>query len=267
MSPALSALQQRFQDGLVATADDVLADIADSPREGRETLFGVYRHAYSARLIEALAGDYERLALFMGGPAFDRLGRAYVAENPSQYRSIRWFGDRLSAFIKTHAPWSGSAELAELAEIERALNDAFDAPDDVALTRMALGTVAPDDWPHLGFAFHPSVRRLDLHTNAREIWAAIGADEDVPPVRHLEDGPEAVLVWRRDYMSRISALAEDEAMLFDEAAAGVPFGVLCEMLATVMDADLAPARAATIVAGWLEEGLLTGFRVGASGDF
>ena len=261
MSSALSALQARFQDGPVAGRDDVLGDIVDSPREGRETLFGVYRHAYAARLVESLSLDYERLGAYLGGERFETLGHAYLAEHPSVFRSIRWFGDELPAFLLSHAPWSASPELHELAAIERALNDAFDAPDGTPLGLDALGSVDPADFSRLTFTFDASARRLDLATNARLVWLAIGEDREPPAAAAAEDGPERLLVWRAGYTSKLRAMPADEAMLYDEAARGLAFGPLCEMLATTMEPEAAPSRAATIVAGWLEAGLVTAIGV------
>ena len=43
--------QAAFQRGILSGDDTVLAEILDSPREKREALFGVYRHAYGLSLI------------------------------------------------------------------------------------------------------------------------------------------------------------------------------------------------------------------------
>ena len=46
-------------------------------------------------------------------------------------------------------------------------------------------------------------------------------------------------------------------MMWDEAANGIPFGVLCEMLATYDDPDGAAARGAGYLHGWITSGILT----------
>jgi hypothetical protein len=53
-------------------------------------------------------------------------------------------------------------------------------------------------------------------------------------------------------------LPTEEAMMWDEAANGIPFGVLCEMLATFDDPDGAAARGAGYLHGWISSGSLTG---------
>jgi hypothetical protein len=49
-------------------------------------------------------------------------------------------------------------------------------------------------------------------------------------------------------------------MMWDEAANGIAFGVLCTMLATYDGPDGAAARAASYLHGWVTAGLLTGVR-------
>ena len=47
-------------------------------------------------------------------------------------------------------------------------------------------------------------------------------------------------------------------MMWDEAATGIPFGVLCSMLATYDDPDSAAARGAGYLHGWITSGTLAG---------
>ena len=49
---SLKDLQESFQRGILAGDDTILAEIKDSAKEERKVLFGVYRHAYVARLAE-----------------------------------------------------------------------------------------------------------------------------------------------------------------------------------------------------------------------
>ena len=51
--------------------------------------------------------------------------------------------------------------------------------------------------------------------------------------------------------------------MWDEAAGKIPFGVLCEMLATYDDPDGAAARGATYLHGWITAGLLSAVSRGA----
>jgi hypothetical protein len=253
--------QDDFQRGILAGDDKVLAEILDSPREKRETLYGVYRYAYGSRLVDALRNDHELLHAYLGGEMFDEMGHAYVKAKPSHHPNMRWFSQGLPEFLKTTAPYSDYPVLADLAGLEKALNDAFDGTDGVVLTLADVSAFPPERWNDLVFQPHPAASRLDLATNASAIWRALKNDE-TPPDAVSVDEPNRLLVWRQDTTPMFRELSAEEAMMWDEAATGIPFGVLCAMLATYDDPDTAAARGAGYLHGWVAGGLLTGVSVG-----
>jgi hypothetical protein len=255
-------LQSDFQRGILSGDDKVLAEILDSPQEKREVLFGVYRHAYGSRLVDALRNDHDLLLAYLGDEMFDAMGYAYVAAKPSQHPNLRWFSQGLPEFLKSSEPYSDHPILGDLAALEKTLNDAFDAADApvVALTDMA--GFAPEVWNTLKFQVHPSSRRLDVSTNAAAVWLALKSDETPPDAVTLEE-PGRLLIWRQDVTPMFRELTAEEAMMWDEAAAGIPFGVLCSMLATYDDPDGAAARGAGYLHGWITSELLTSV---SSGD-
>ena len=95
-------------------------------------------------------------------------------------------------------------------------------------------------------------------TNAADIWCAL-KNETAPPAPKLLPEPQAIVVWRQDFMSRFRQLPAEEAMMWDEAAKGVRFGVLCEMVATFAGEEDAELRAATYLKGWVDMGMLMDF--------
>ena len=67
----LAALPARFQASILSPDDDAaLADLNDSPRETVPVLFGVYRHAYGARLIEVLQANFDQTWGLLGDQGF-----------------------------------------------------------------------------------------------------------------------------------------------------------------------------------------------------
>jgi hypothetical protein len=248
--------QADFQRGILTGDDTVLAEILDSPREKRETLYGVYRYAYGSRLVEAMRNDHELLHLYLGDETFDEMGHAYVKARPSEHPNLRWFSQALPEFLKTAEPYCDHPVLSDLAALEKALNDAFDAEEGPVLELTAMASFAPEAWPDLKFRPHPCAARLDLSTNAAAVWLALKNDE-TPPDAVALDEPSRLLVWRQDVTPMFRELPAEEAMVWDEAANGIPFGVLCEMLATYDDPDGAAARGAGYLHGWITSGILT----------
>jgi len=257
---SLKDIQDEFQRGILAGDDAILAEVNDSAKEERKVLFGVYRNAYVARLAEILGEDYEQVHAYLGDRAFANLVRAYIAGNPSDQRSARWFGRHMPAFIAKSRTFADHPEVAELAALEKALADAFDGPDAEALRLSDLAELPPEAWPALELKPHPTAIRLTFTTNAAEIWTAL-KNETAPPKPTRLPEPQALLVWREGFMARFKPLTTEEAMMWDEAAKGVRFSVLCEMVATFAGEDEAELRAASYLKSWVELGTLAGFAV------
>jgi hypothetical protein len=257
---SLKDIQDEFQRGILAGDDAILAEVNDSAKEERTVLFGVYRNAYVARLAEILGEDYEQVHAYLGDRAFANLVRAYIAANPSDQRSARWFGRHMPSFIAKSKTFADHPEVAELAALEKALADAFDGPDAETLRLGDLAALPPEAWPALEFRPHPTAIRLTFATNAADIWTALKNETPPPkPVRLPE--PRPLLVWRQHFTARFKPLAAEEAMMWDEAAKGVRFSVLCEMVATFAGEDGAELRAASYLKGWVDAGMLAGFTV------
>ena len=248
--------QANFQRGILSGDDTVLSEILDSPREKRETLYGIYRYAYGSRLVEAMRNDHELLHSYLGDEMFDEMGHAYVKARPSEHPNLRWFSQGLPEFLKSAEPYSNHPVIADLAALEKGLNDAFDAAEGPVLELSAMAGFAPEQWNDLTFRPHPSAARVDLSTNAAAVWLALKNDETPPDAITLEE-PSRILIWRQDTTPMFRELLPEEAMMWDEAASGIPFGVLCEMLATYDDPDGAAARGAGYLHGWITSGNLT----------
>ncbi|MGA2291004.1 putative DNA-binding domain-containing protein [Bradyrhizobium sp.] len=257
----LARQQSDFQRAILTGDDAVLTEILDSPREKREVLFGVYRYAYGSRLVEAMRNDHKLLHLYLGDDMFDAMGHAYVAAHPSQHPNLRWFSHALPDFLKSTAPYQDHPVLSDLAALEKVLNDAFDAEDAPVLALSDMAGFVPEVWSELRFRPHPSAFRLDVSTNASALWLALKSEQTPPDAVALAE-PCRLLAWRQDVTPMFRELTGEEAMLWAEATDGIPFGVLCAMLATYDDPDAAAARAAFYLHGWIAAGLLTDAVVG-----
>lgn len=252
---SLRELQDSFQRAILDGDDAVLGEIADTSREKRDVLLGVYRNAYALRLIEFLANDHEKLKALLGDEQFGEMARAYIAEHPSRTPNARWFGARLPDFLRDAPGYGDAPVLADLAALEKALNDVFDADDAEPLRMEDIAAVDPANWGALTFRPHPAAFRIGLATNAADIWRALHAGK-TPPEPAGTPSSARVLVSREDGMAAFRVLEDDEAMMWDEAANGVTFSVLCEMMAAYAGEDEAAPRAAAYLSGWIGRGLL-----------
>jgi hypothetical protein len=219
-------------------------------------MFGVYRNAYVMRLVEFLQSDFEKLRLLMGEQRFGIMARDYIAAHPSGTPNARWYSRHLPRFLAGDPRYNGEPALRDMAELERAINDAFDAEDAPRFFLADLGKIDPGRIASARFATAPSVIRLSVTTTVAEAWPLLVEGAQAPAIRSL-DSPAEILVWRQDESSRFRALQAEERMAFDAMRSGVPFGVLCEMIAVMDDPENAASRAAGYLRGWIETGILT----------
>ena len=219
----------------------------------------VYANAYFARLHAVLCDDFGALAAAIGGDWMNDVVVAYLLACPPRRPSIRHAGEKLGDFLAAHPaalpfrrrfPWC-----ADLARLEHALCDAFDAADASLRTRESLATLPPDAWPALHLPVAPCARVLRLEWPVLPLREAYERDE-TPPAPPAEPEAGAALVWRRDELVRFRPLEPLEALLLERAAAGDPFEALCAAAAREVGEADAPACTAQLLAGWIDAGLI-----------
>lgn len=225
-----------------------------------EIRLAIYASAYRLRLIDALAHNYPRLQQLLGVQRFAALAQRYVDECPSTSVSVRWFGHRLGDVLSEDR---AQPQLTELARWEWAIAAAFDAQDSSPLNEAALTEVEPAAWPALRFRFHPSLQRLQLHTNAPAAFKALSDEIDCPAPATLER-PQDWLIWRQDLTTRYRSLSHEEAQALDTLRNDGTFEQLCEVLCEWHEPGEVPVQAATFLKGWVGEGLVVGVAGGES---
>ncbi|MGC1861677.1 MAG: DNA-binding domain-containing protein [Methylocystis sp.] len=269
----LAELQSLFQSAvLTGDAEDVaILDVVAQPRDAdRATMMGVYVNAYRLRLAEFLDEDYPALRVLLGDDDFEALVEAYIDANPSRLRNARWYAARLPEFMQESENWSANALAIGLALFERALTDAYDAADAPALSIETLAEFSPQDWPRLGFTFHPSLRLIEVAAGVLDAYAAATADEqDEEAARSaeedegaFEDRPpdasesETIAIWRADLDPAYRQLDPDEHLALNEAMAGQSFGDICQLVAFQNEGQSATERLARFLVTWFSEGLV-----------
>lgn len=253
--------QQRRLAAAIRDGGDATGLLAGDFSTGLE----VYRHAYRARLVAALADNYTVLARALGDEAFGALGQAFIAAQPSRRPSIRWFGDGLADFMaQAGDELVPHASLTDFARMDWALRGAFDAADAPLLEAATLAGLGPDEWAGLVLHLHPSVLRVTLAHAIEPAWRVLrewepesGADQpQLPePVPH----EHLLLAWREGLETRWRSVEPLEAALLQAVAAGESFANLCERAAAELGGAEAAAPAVIgALQRWLGEGLLQG---------
>ncbi|MBK7952964.1 MAG: putative DNA-binding domain-containing protein [Candidatus Accumulibacter sp.] len=250
----LAKLQERFQTAVLAENPVPGLFAAEVPL--LEGGFGVYLRAYRARLTAALRDNFPVLQRALGDDAFDALANAYIDENPSHFRSIRWFGDSLAEFLAAAPERLPHPALVDLARMDWATRTAFDAADAALLSFGELAALPPEDWPQRRFKPVPSLQLLDLAWGVEPTWKALNADAaavsvEPLPVQHV------LLIWRPELDCCWRSADTCEAAILRALTRGASFADCCTLIAETGDAQAA-RTAAGFLQRWIAEGLLAG---------
>jgi len=267
----LRTLQQQFLQYLLdkPVAGESLSDGPSSPTSiaahiestnvrSAEGRLDIYAIAYRLRLKEALTTDYEKLHGYLGDEQFDSLMDLYITTYPSHTTSLRHFGVHMTELLQSREPFNQHPELAEIASIENAFANSFDAADGAPVSIEDLAALAPEAWASLKFELHPSVQILPLVHNSFAIWKALSNDQ-APPSVDTFSAREHWLLWRNaDLVSQFRPLSDAESTALLLAMEGGGFAAICESLLSFYDEKQTPVKAVTFLQGWIQEQIICG---------
>lgn len=240
----------------------------------------IYADMYFYRLRDCLAEDFPKLAAQLGSARFHNLVTDYLLAHPSSHFSLRELGRPLPGYLADHELAREGPTLADLAALEWARVDVFDAADAVPISREQLlerGAAAPETFRiarvpacrllRIDASILPQWKRLDDAASAggEEAGLAAGAgdrihaEEASPPDRvPLSNEPCAVLVWRKDFGVYHRSLAADEAACLEAISAdGARLARLGEIAAEHAGPERAGARLAELLALWTRDEVVT----------
>jgi hypothetical protein len=183
---------------------------------------GIYHGMYVLRMEEALATDYPALKHFLGDDGFLALVRDYVQAHPSRSYSLNRLGDALPEFVRG-APGLKRREFChDLARLELAVSQVFDAPETRPLDAADVARVAPEAWEHARLRTIDAFRLLGLRYPANEYLQSVRDEHHDHPRPRLKPGWLAV--YRSDYAVYRLTLSRPAHDLLADLAAGRPLG-------------------------------------------
>lgn len=171
----------------------------------------LYRDLVRTRLVECLRGEFQGVARALGARRFERIAQRYVSRHPSRHFSLNQLGARFAGFLaRQRAPH----HVVELARLERAIEDVFDAPREQVLQLAELNRDAPS---FTGALCIQPIRALRVVASTHDVAAYLDAARKgrrPSVVRHAT----LTLVWRRGAEVRRRELEPLEARLLRRLA-------------------------------------------------
>jgi hypothetical protein len=212
----------------------------------RKTRIGVYADAYFLRLRDVLGEDFPRVAALLGD-RFDEVVKGYLEAFPSRWPSVRRLGHALSEFLRRRTDTPKC--LADLAELEWARIEVFDAPDAECATIEDFVSIPAEAWPALRFSAIPAIKILRAQYPVHHLWSGERSLE-------VTAGETSLRVWRANDCRVFHALMDKrESAAIQKMISGAPFAAICETFADLPEAGAAQESAALLVR-WIEDGII-----------
>lgn len=249
---ALASLQQQFHQFVLHGNDGMLAAVVGTDSAPAHMRVDIYAQAYRLRLLEVLGNDYPGLHALAGDETFERLLRDYIEHHPSPHYNVRWYGDRLAAFLAASPTWIEHPAFAEMAAMEWDMSLVFDAPDESVADVDSVAAIAPESWPSLRPYPQGALRIRTVAWNVAAIRRAADLDEELPALERL-DPEQQLVIWRRDRNVFYRAPEADEMAAFSAAAEGATLAEICEVLCEWHPPEAVVARAAAFLKGWVSD--------------
>ncbi|MCE9605800.1 MAG: DNA-binding domain-containing protein, partial [Planctomycetia bacterium] len=223
------ALEGAHSDEATTTQLGGIAEVIEpSSKQTSLERVNVYAHGYWSRLLDCLREDFPMLRAALGDEMFDAFAVGYLQSYPSQSYTLGKLGARFPQYLEETSPQSSEADawlvpIIELAVLERAINDIFDAPGGETLgylTPEDLAAIEPQQRAEMRLAPLPTFRLLRFRCELDDYFSALrGASE--PSAVPLPDlGDTYLALSRREFVVRRHGLSHAQYELLTSLAAG-----------------------------------------------
>lgn len=204
------------------SADRVVQVILPSKALTPTERVGVYHGMYLLRMVEALESDYPGLQHFLGDEGFRELVRGYVQAYPSRSYSLNRLGDHLPEYVKDAPGIRRRDFCCDLARLELAVNQVFDAPETPPLSAEAIAAVTAEAWERARLRPIEAFRLLSFRYSVNAYLQTVKDDDHHHPRIRLK--ATFVAVYRRNYSVYRLELARAAHDLLRDLVEGMPLG-------------------------------------------
>lgn len=223
--------------------------IGGNPRMRPEAQLEVYREQFWLRHTSCLVEDFEALGAVTGQKDWERLVESYLATHPPQSFSLRDLGQTLPEFIEGCTWLRRHVLCVDMARLEWAYVEIFDAADVPPLSSNELAAIPESAWQSARIELSPALRLLSVRYPVAGLRRKIRLHEDW----HLPEAPEPqhLVVYRgRERNLHHDVVSELAFALLERLQAGTPLVAAAEAVA-----EAHPDSASTLeaeLAGWFQ---------------
>lgn len=229
--PGLRELQLEFTAALFNASGERSAPAHAWVREdgiAAAERIDIYRNNLREGFIKALAIGFPVIERLGGTDYFRQLAIAFLQAHPSRAGNLHHIGEPFAPFLKQRFANTQYDYFADVAALEWAHQCALVAPETSALTADAFREIAPADYEHLVFEFHPACGFVDTKCPVVRIWRANQSETQSDEAIDLSSGADKVLVLRTPECVEFHSLPPTRFALFAALGRGENLGIALE---------------------------------------
>ena len=190
----------------------------------------IYREQFWLRHTASLLEDFPGVSAVLGQKAWDEAVWAYLESDVLGSYSLRDLGAGFAAFLERRPTFESQTLVVDMARLEWAHVEVFDAEDVERLDPAKLAAVPEDAWERARLVTDPALRLLSLRypvvaLRRRLLHAAEHGHDD--PVPLPEPEASCLAVFRRERGIVHEPVAASEFALLSALHAGAPLGEAC----------------------------------------
>jgi hypothetical protein len=228
------------------------AIVLGDDRLSAEARVDIYANMYFYRLLDILKEDFPATHKVLGDDNFHNLATGYLLEYPPTEPSVYHLGRHLADFLRDHPMRENAPFIADLAALERATVEVFQAADARALDAESMRSKPGEEWAGTNLVTHPAVQILSLEWRVAGLLRAVEDQREWSPV---EAGAADVIVWRRDSCVFYRELERVEGRALDAASHGATFAEICERVAEDSEQQDPIGEINRLLARWLGDAI------------
>lgn len=158
----------------------------------------IYREQFWLRHAGSLLEDFPGLAALIGERAWDRLVERFLTTHPPSDVGLRELGAALPDFVERSSELPHAVIARDMARLEWAYLECFDAADSPPLDAARLGSFSDDDWSRARIELAPSLRLLEASHGVADLRRRIRTHSAPEPLEDVPDPePHYLVVYRQ----------------------------------------------------------------------
>lgn len=225
---SLPEIERRMKSWVQPQRSQLDCNLNEQGGEPGNLRLSVYGEGYKARIFESLAEAFEAVYKVIGHDKFLELTHAYAAQYPSKHYNLNYAGKYFPDFLKQNEISKKFPFLIELAELEWAVMEVFDAQNEKPFDMSSLSGLSMEDWAKIRFAFQPHVFVYRASWPVLDIWKnRNGSDK---PADGIKKQAQDILLFRVQTEIHSHVMASKEADLIQALRRGLSLGEACDKI-------------------------------------